>query len=138
MFFNDFFLTWTIFEPVTILRLFYVLIFLASRHVGSWFPHQGLNPCHLPWKCSLNHWTIKEVLLFTLSMMSLEGQVFWILMYSNLLIFSFMVGVIFCVLFKKTCPTLRSWRYFSTLSYKSFIVFLFTVRSMLHLESHST
>ena len=37
-------------EFVTILFLFYVLVFLAMRHVGSHFPDQGLNPCPLLWK----------------------------------------------------------------------------------------
>ena len=34
-------------EFVTMLLLFYVLVFLATRHVGSQLPDQGLNsdPC---------------------------------------------------------------------------------------------
>ena len=38
-------------------------IFLAMLS-GVWdlkFLHQGLNPCPLQWKCSLNHWTVREV-----------------------------------------------------------------------------
>ena len=45
---------WTIFqvfiEFVTILLLFYVLVFLATRHVGSYLPDQELNPHPLHWK----------------------------------------------------------------------------------------
>ena len=45
---------WTIFkvfiEFVTVLLLFYVLVFLSSRHVGSWLPDQGSNPHFLHWK----------------------------------------------------------------------------------------
>ena len=39
-------------ELVTILFLFYVLIFffLATRHLGSLFPDQGLNLHPLHWK----------------------------------------------------------------------------------------
>ena len=47
-----FFLMWIILkvfiEFVTILLLFYV--FLATRHVGSQLPQQGLNPHSLHWK----------------------------------------------------------------------------------------
>ena len=28
----------------------------AAGHAGSYFPHQGSNPCPLQWKRSLNHW----------------------------------------------------------------------------------
>ena len=45
---------WTIFkvftEFVTILLLFYVFSFLATRRVGSELPDQGLNLCRLLWK----------------------------------------------------------------------------------------
>ena len=45
---------WTIFkvfiETVTILLLFYVLVFLAKRHVGSLLSHQGWNLHPLCWK----------------------------------------------------------------------------------------
>ena len=45
---------WTIFkvfiEFVAVLFLFYVLVFLALRPVGSWLPDQGLNPYRLHWK----------------------------------------------------------------------------------------
>ena len=44
--------------------LFYLFFFLAIhalRQVGSWFPDQGWNPCLLRWKCSLNHWTTREI-----------------------------------------------------------------------------
>ena len=49
-----FFLMWTIFqvfiEFITILFLFYILLILASRHVESQLPNQGLNPSLLHWK----------------------------------------------------------------------------------------
>ena len=49
-----FFLMWTIFkvfiETVTILLLFYVLVFLAKRHVGSLLSRQGWNLHPLCWK----------------------------------------------------------------------------------------
>ena len=40
------------------------LFFLASRHVGYWFPDQGLNLCPPSptleaWSC--NHWTTREI-----------------------------------------------------------------------------
>ena len=45
---------WTTFkvfiEFVTILLLFYVLVFLAPRHVASQLPNQGSNPHPLHWK----------------------------------------------------------------------------------------
>ena len=54
---------WTIFkdfiEFVTPLLLFYILIFLALRHVGFQLSDQGLNLHPMHWKQSLNHWTIK-------------------------------------------------------------------------------
>ena len=37
-------------EFVTMLLLFYVLVFLAVRHVGCQLPEQGLNPHLLHWK----------------------------------------------------------------------------------------
>ena len=47
-------------EFVTILFLFYVLVFLARRHVGSHFPeHWTHAPCIR--RSSLNHWTMREV-----------------------------------------------------------------------------
>ena len=46
-------------EFVTILLLFYV--FLATRHVGSQLPQQGLNLHSLHWKASLSHWTTREL-----------------------------------------------------------------------------
>ena len=57
-----FFLTWTIFkifiEFITILLLFYVLVFSAMRHVGFLLPDKGSNPHVLHWKAKsypLNH-----------------------------------------------------------------------------------
>jgi len=45
---------WTIFkvfnEFVTVLFLFYVSVFLATRHVGFQLPNQGSNPHLLDWK----------------------------------------------------------------------------------------
>ena len=44
---------WTIFkvfiESVTLLLLFCVLVFLATRHVGSYLPDQGSNSPLNPW-----------------------------------------------------------------------------------------
>ena len=53
-FLKDFLLMWTIFkvfiEFVTILLLFYVFSFLATRRVGSELSDQGLNLYRLLWK----------------------------------------------------------------------------------------
>ena len=40
---------------------FFFLAIHALPQVGSWFPDQGWNPCLLRWKCSLNHWTTREI-----------------------------------------------------------------------------
>ena len=44
---------WAIFkvfiEGITILFLFYVLVFLAGRHEGFYLSNQGLNPHPLHW-----------------------------------------------------------------------------------------
>ena len=45
-------------EFATILLLFDVLVFLATRHVGSYLPNQGSNPHSLHWKAKwypMNH-----------------------------------------------------------------------------------
>ena len=52
------FLTWIIFKVfieffMVLLPLFYINIymgFMATRHVESWLPNQGLNPHPLHWK----------------------------------------------------------------------------------------
>ena len=49
-------------EFVTMLPLFYVLVFLAVRHVGSQLPDQGSNPHPLHWKVKSYHWTTRGVL----------------------------------------------------------------------------
>ena len=43
--------------------LAYLFFFFLLYHVtcGILFPNQGLNPCPLHWKHSLNHWTAREV-----------------------------------------------------------------------------
>ena len=45
---------WTIFKVftkgITVLLLFFCFIFLATRHVASWLPDQGLNMHPLHWK----------------------------------------------------------------------------------------
>ena len=53
-------------EFVTILLLFYVLVFLAPRHVRSELPNQGLNPHPLQiGSRRLSHWITKEAPLFS-------------------------------------------------------------------------
>ena len=32
---------------------YYYFFCNTVRHGGSWFPHQGLNPCSLQWKCGV-------------------------------------------------------------------------------------
>ena len=74
---------WTIFkvfiEFVAVLFLFYVLVFLALRPVGSWLPDQGLNPYRLHWKveswpqdCQGSPWLKHSVLLFSSSLSSAQ------------------------------------------------------------------
>ena len=41
--------------------LIYSLASLSGMRAGSQFPNQGSNPHPLHWKCSLNHWTAREV-----------------------------------------------------------------------------
>ena len=47
---------WTIFkvfiEFITISLVLH-FVFLTVKHVGSWLPDQGLNLCHLHWKCGI-------------------------------------------------------------------------------------
>ena len=65
--FFKFFLVWTIFKVfiqfATILLPFYVLLFLAVRHVGFYFPSQGPNSLHTPciamW--GVNQWATRKV-----------------------------------------------------------------------------
>ena len=40
---------------------FFIFFGHAIWLTGSWFPNQGSNPCLLRWKCSLNHWTTREI-----------------------------------------------------------------------------
>ena len=34
--------------------------FMATRHVESWLPNQGLNPHLCIGRQSLNHWVVRE------------------------------------------------------------------------------
>ena len=83
-FFLDFFLMWTIFnifiEFVTILLLFYVLIFWpgSTLDLSSLTRDQTRTPCI--GRQSLNHWTTRKVpiLIFTLSQIILR-RIYFIL-----------------------------------------------------------
>ena len=44
-------------------------LFFWPHQMASQFPKQGLNPSHLQWKHSLNHWTAKEVQIILLCFM---------------------------------------------------------------------
>ena len=48
-------------EFATILLLFDVLVFLATRHVGSYLPNQGSNPHSLHWKAKSQPLDTREV-----------------------------------------------------------------------------
>ena len=48
-------------ETACSLPFFFFFFGLTAGHTGSYFPDQGLNPCPLQWKRSLNHWTTREV-----------------------------------------------------------------------------
>ena len=50
----------------SIIIIIFLIYFLATRHVGSYFPSQGMNLCPLQWKCSLNHWTTIAGRFFTI------------------------------------------------------------------------
>ena len=44
------------------LTMSFIFYFLATQHVGSWFPDQGLEPTSPALEAqSLNHWTMREV-----------------------------------------------------------------------------
>ena len=38
----------------------FIFVGRSTWHVTSEFPDQGLNPCPLEWKCSLNHWPTRK------------------------------------------------------------------------------
>ena len=71
-FFTFFFISWRL---ITLLIWIFKQFFgHATWHVGSYFPDQGSNLHLLPWKAqSLNHWTTREVPVFTVRWLWLKG-----------------------------------------------------------------
>ena len=72
---KSFFLMWTIFkvfiEFITVSLLSYVLVFLATRHVGSQLPDQDWNCTSCIGKWSINPWITREVPIYLLFMPTL-------------------------------------------------------------------
>ena len=48
-------------NPLHLYKTPFLLFVLTPRHVGSWFPNQGLNLCPCIDRRILNHWTPREV-----------------------------------------------------------------------------
>ena len=56
----------TCMRVTSIIIIILFIYFLATWHVGSYFPNQGVNLCPLQWKCGLNHWTTIAGRFFTI------------------------------------------------------------------------
>ena len=57
---------------LTVVKWYFIVLFLPAYHAGSSFPNQGLNLCPLQWKQSPNHWTTRwfplQVVLICISL----------------------------------------------------------------------
>lgn len=115
--------------------------FFCDENIKTYFPQFSIELCVSCLLCRSSF--ISGYKLFVNYVLQISSPSSWLvfneqvlfvcLMQLNILIFLFWAYVL-KILFKKSFPTLRSWRYYPVLLSKSFIVLPYTFMYLIHLK----